>query len=199
MGRTRLIRFTALAGGWMFLAALAFAYLPAKLVATMPMASAKTHQVTHAAAPGLSTDLRLAHAAVLDRLTAEGIGWRSNGNCYNRAQADCTSFEGMRWSSLLGLIALHRKTGCPITVSGGTETGHADGIYTHYNGYKIDVMPNRCVDAFVKRYYRHYGVRGDGADLYMDRNGYTYADEGGSHWDIVYSAAWHPNHHEISG
>lgn len=182
----------------MFLAFLALVHMPTKLVTTLPLARAKITQVRHAAAPGLSSDLRLSHTAVLDRLRNEGITWRSNGNCSNREQTDCTSFEGMRWSSLLGLIALRRESGCPLIVSGGTERGHADGVYTHYNGYKADVMPNRCVDAFVKNHYRYYDVRGDGADLYKSPNGYTYADEGG-HWDILFSAAWRPSHHELSG
>lgn len=195
----RLLRFTAVAAGWMFLASLALAYMPTKLVTILPFAGAKITQVRQAAVPGLSSDIRLSHAMVLDRFRNEGITWRSNGNCSNREQAECTSFEGTRWSSLLGLIALRRESGCPIDVSGGTERGHADGVYTHYNGYKMDVMPNRCVDAFIKNHYRYYGVRGDGADLYKSPNGYTYADESGSHWDIVFSAAWHPTHHELSG
>lgn len=195
----RLMRFTAVAGGWMFLASVALAYMPTKLVTTLPFARAKEHQVTHAAAPGLSSDLRLGHFTVLDKLRAEGIGWRSNGNCDDREETDCTSFEGMRWSSLLGLIDFHRQSGCPITVSGGTERGHADGLYTHYNGYKIDIMPNRCIDAYVKQHYRYAGERGDGADLYKAPNGYTYVDEFGTHWDIVFSAAWRPTYHEQSG
>lgn len=195
---TRLLRHmlhvTAWAAGWLLIVSIVIICTSTPLVTRLPQARAKAiRPVT------LSPDVRFGHAAALDRLRAEGIGWRSSGLCTDRQDPACTSFEGLRWGSIAGLIDLRRQSGCPITVSGGTERGHADGVYTHYNGYKMDVMPNRCVDGFIESRYRYAGERGDGALMYKAPNGFTYCDEHGSHWDIVFSADWHPSNHELGG
>ena len=114
-----------------------------------------------------------------------GISWRSNGRCSNRYRPSCTSLQGIRRGSIAGLIAFKRRSRCRLIVSGGTERGHAQGRFSHWNGYKIDVLPNRCVDRYITRRFRHIGVRGDGAALYRSRSGGIYAKEG-SHWDLLY-------------
>jgi hypothetical protein len=35
--------------------------------------------------------------------------------------------------------------------------------------------------------------------MYKAPNGFTFSDEHGTHWDIVFSAAWHPTNHELRG
>jgi hypothetical protein len=97
----------------------------------------------------------------------------------------CTSLEHIRRGTIDGLIAFKRRSHCRIVVSGGTERGHAQGRFSHWNGYKIDVLPNRCVDRYITGRFRHIGVRGDGAELYHARSGGIYANEG-SHWDLLY-------------
>ncbi|HEU5161130.1 MAG TPA: hypothetical protein VFU43_29300 [Streptosporangiaceae bacterium] len=128
---------------------------------------------------------RLPQHIALGTLRLNGIRWRSNGHCSNRYRPSCTSLQGIRRVSIEGLISFRRHSRCRIIVSGGTERGHAPGRFSHWNGYKIDVLPNRCVNRFITKRLRHVGVRGDGAALYRSRSGGVYADEG-SHWDLLY-------------
>jgi hypothetical protein len=128
---------------------------------------------------------RLRQDTALSSLRLNGISRRSTGHCSNRYRPGCTSLEGIRRGSIAGLLAFKRRSHCRIIVSGGTERGHAHGRFSHWNGYKIDVLPNRCVDRYITRRFRHVGTRGDGAALYRSRSGGVYANEG-SHWDLLY-------------
>ncbi|TDD59149.1 hypothetical protein E1293_46595 [Actinomadura darangshiensis] len=117
-------------------------------------------------------------------LRESGIGWRSTGHCSDRTVASCTSFEGVRWGTVKGLIDFAAASGCEVTVTGGTERGHAGGAYSHANGYKLDIATGSCVDRAVKR-YPSTGVRGDGARLYRSPDGTVFAREK-DHWDITF-------------
>ena len=33
-----------------------------------------------------------------------------------------------------GIITYHRASGCAVNITGGTETGHASGKYSHASG-----------------------------------------------------------------
>ncbi|MEU5880863.1 hypothetical protein [Spirillospora sp. NPDC047279] len=133
----------------------------------------------------ISKSVRMRHRFAEWSLRTNGIGWRSNGRCNDRDRVDCTSFDGMRWGSIDGLIDFKEDSGCRLVVSGGTERGHAPGRYSHGKGYKIDVMPSRCTDRHITRTYRHVGQRGDGAELYRSPAADVYARED-SHWDITF-------------
>ncbi|MFD0899349.1 hypothetical protein [Actinomadura sediminis] len=135
--------------------------------------------------PPLPKAMRLEHDFVTDVLRARDIEWRSTGNCSDREKPTCTSFTGLRWTTLEGLLRFAAKSGCKIVVTGGTERGHAPGRHSHYNGYKIDIAPNKCVDREIEGYDRE-GVRGDGAKLYRSPEGGLYARES-DHWDITYT------------
>jgi hypothetical protein len=128
--------------------------------------------------------VRLQQDIAESTLQLNGITLRSNGDCTSRRNPNCTSLDGIRRTSIEGLVAFRRQSRCRIIVSGGTETGHAQGHYSHWNGYKIDVLPNPCVDRHIKR-FRSAGARGDGAELYRSRAEALYADEG-SHWDVTF-------------
>ena len=128
---------------------------------------------------------RLRQPSALGSLRLNGIRLRSTGHCSNRYRPNCTSLEGIRRASIAELITFKRRSHCRIIVSGGTERGHAHGRFSHWNGYKIDVLPNRCINRFITKRYRHIGGRGDGAALYRSRSGAIYANEG-SHWDLLY-------------
>ncbi|MEV5827300.1 hypothetical protein AB0L25_17145 [Spirillospora sp. NPDC052242] len=132
-----------------------------------------------------SKSMHLDHEFVTDVLRARDIEWRSTGNCSDREKPNCTSFDGLRWTTLEGLLRFAETSGCRIVVTGGTERGHAPGRHSHYNGYKIDIAPNACVDREIEGYDRE-GVRGDGAKLYRSPEGGLYARES-DHWDITYT------------
>ncbi|HEX6470972.1 MAG TPA: hypothetical protein VF069_17870 [Streptosporangiaceae bacterium] len=128
---------------------------------------------------------RLPQGIARSTLRLNGIRWRSTGHCSNRYRPVCTSLDHIRRGSVDGLIAFKRRSGCRITVSGGTERGHAHGRFSHWNGYKIDVVPNRCVDRYITNRLRPVGIRGDGAEMFRAPSGAIYADEK-SHWDLLF-------------
>lgn len=116
---------------------------------------------------------------------AAGITWTSSGGCTNRNVSTCTSFDGLRQASVDGAITLKRASGCGLTITGGTETGHASGTYSHWNGYKLDFSRTSCLTSWVHNTYAYQGLRGDGAPLYKAASGNLYADEG-NHWDVTF-------------
>lgn len=125
------------------------------------------------------------HASAASQFSAAGIGWTSSGGCSNRNVATCTSFDGIRQATVDGAITLRRASGCGLTITGGTETGHASGTYSHWNGYKLDFARTTCLTSWVHNTYTYIGLRGDGAAQYRAASGNVYADEG-NHWDVTY-------------
>lgn len=119
------------------------------------------------------------------QLRAAGISWTSSGGCTTRSNPTCTSFSGIRQATLDGAKTLKRASGCALTITGGTEVGHASGTYSHYNGYKLDFSRTTCLTSWVHGTYSYIGLRGDGAPQYRAASGNVYADEG-NHWDVTY-------------
>ncbi|MFL6052927.1 MAG: hypothetical protein ACJ72W_08435 [Actinoallomurus sp.] len=146
-------------------------------------AMARTH--TPASQPGVLHQ-RLAGAL----FRAAGIRWISSGHCSRRGNPHCTSFEGLRASTFAGLMALKEASHCHLTVSGGTEAGHAAGPHSHGAGYKLDLLPNRCLDGFIPHSFPRVPTRGDGAAQYRAPGPVMLAREG-SHWDITFGGVPH--------
>jgi hypothetical protein len=119
------------------------------------------------------------------QLSAAGITWTSSGGCTNPANSTCTSFEGIRQATVDGAITLKGASGCALTITGGTETGHAGGTYSHAAGYKLDFSRTTCLTSWIHSAYTYTGLRSDGAALYEAASGNVYADEG-NHWDVTF-------------
>ncbi|PZG07323.1 hypothetical protein [Nonomuraea aridisoli] len=131
-----------------------------------------------------SAAVQISHSTATNLLRQAGLRMKSTGNCVSKHRHTCTSLESVRAGTVAKLLELKQQSGCPITVTGGTERGHAPGTYSHGNGYKIDISHNSCIDRHIAKHSHKTGVRGDGAKLY--RSGSTvYADEG-DHWDILF-------------
>ncbi len=124
-------------------------------------------------------------ASAESQFRAAGITWTSSGGCTTRSNPSCTSFEGIRQTSIDGARTLRSASGCALTITGGTEVGHAGGTYSHYNGYKIDFSRTTCLTSWVHNTYTYIGQRSDGAAQYRAASGNVYADEG-NHWDVTY-------------
>lgn len=137
------------------------------------------------AAPSASAVTKLTHSQATAKLSAAGVGWTSSGGCSNRNVPTCTSFDQVNSSTIDGVITLKRSSGCAVTITGGTETGHASGTYSHWTGYKVDVALSTCVNGYVTGTFPRTGTRSDGAALYTSAAGNVYAKEG-NHWDILY-------------
>ncbi|MCK7625307.1 hypothetical protein MUU72_19720 [Streptomyces sp. RS10V-4] len=126
------------------------------------------------------------HAAAAQQFRKAGITWTSSGRCSDRNNRRCTSFDGINRTTVAGVIAFKRTSGCAVTLTAGTERGHAAGTYSHANGYKVDVHVTSCVDRYITRHFHYAGPRpGDRAKRYRSPAGNVYAREG-SHWDITY-------------
>lgn len=138
---------------------------------------------TGASAAG--SDDRLTHAQAVKQLDAAGVGWYASGDCTDRTLPSCTSFSGIRQSTIDGVRTLRKASGCPLVVTGGTETGHASGTHSHWNGWKIDIRRTACVDAYVGKWFTPVGTVEGWGTQYRARSGNLYTNEV-HHWDILF-------------
>lgn len=145
---------------------------------TAGMAQARTHD-----RKAVSAVLHQQEAGAL--LHEAGLRWISSGHCTRRTNRHCTSFDGLRPASLNGILDLRQQSHCGVVISGGTERGHSHMRMSHANGYKLDVLPNRCINRYISRHYRHVPKRGDGARQYVYTRHARFAREP-SHWDITF-------------
>lgn len=99
----------------------------------------------------------LTHAQATSQLRASGITWSSSGNCSNRYNSTCTSFEQVRQTTISGIRTLKSASGCAINVTAGTEVGHASGTYSHWNGYKLDMSKYSCITNYIKNHFTYVG------------------------------------------
>lgn len=114
---------------------------------------------------------KLTHAQATARFSSSGITWSSSGGCSNRNVATCTSFDQLNLATAQGAQTLKSATGCALNITGGTETGHAGGTYSHWNGYKLDFGKSTCLTNYVHNVFTYIGVRGDGAPQYKAGSG----------------------------
>ena len=128
---------------------------------------------------------KLTQAQAESMFRSAGITWSSSGNCTNRNNSTCTSFEQLNLATAQGAVTLKHASGCALNITGGTETGHASGTYSHWNGYKLDFSKYTCVGNYIKAYFSYSGLRGDGYPMWTSGSGNVYTDEG-SHWDVLY-------------
>lgn len=113
------------------------------------------------------------------QLNAAMVSYKSN-----------VSFEGIRQATINEAKALSfdlQNKGIGISyeqITSGTEGTHAEGTYSHANGYKIDLRMNDQLTNFIKNNYVYIGVRNDGAPQYQNSRGAIYAKEN-DHWDVL--------------
>lgn len=128
---------------------------------------------------------KLTQAQAESMFRSAGITWSSSGGCTNRNISTCTSFEQLNLATAQGAVTLKQASGCALNITGGTETGHASGTYSHWNGYKLDFSKNTCLNNWVHNAYTYIGLRGDGYPQWKAASGNIYCDEG-NHWDVTY-------------
>ncbi|MER5889455.1 hypothetical protein ABT160_37000 [Streptomyces sp. NPDC001941] len=146
-------------------------------------ATARTSTTPTAQAAAAVT--KISHSNATGRFTAAGITWTSSGGCSDRNRSNCTSFDQLNLASAQGAVTLKKASGCALLITGGTETGHASGTYSHWNGYKLDFNPTTCLTNYITRNFTHIADRGDGAKQYKAASGNIYARES-SHWDVTF-------------
>lgn len=127
----------------------------------------------------------ITHSSATSQLSAAGIGWTSSGGCSDRNNPTCTSFDGIRQATITGIITFKRASGCAVTITAGTETGHASGTYSHWNGYKVDIGLSTCIQNYISAAYTYVGYIAGFGYQYRAPSGNLYTQEG-NHWDILY-------------
>jgi hypothetical protein len=126
----------------------------------------------------------LSHTAAKTRLTAAGISISSSGNCSDRNRKNCTSLDQIRTATVDAIIRFKNNSRTTVTITGGTETGHASGTYSHWNGYKLDIAINSGVNNYIQSNFTFIGQMSNGWKQYRDAYGSVWTNEG-NHWDIV--------------
>jgi len=119
--------------------------------------------------------------------------WNDHGIEVSESAPGATKVNRLHTTSINGIIAFKNESGLPIVITGAGETGgpHVGGeahVFTHGNGYKVDIRITPEVTNYIIDNYTPAGVRSDGAAMYKDSGGNLYAKEG-NHWDICY-ACW---------
>jgi hypothetical protein len=123
---------------------------------------------------------KLSHSQATSRLRSSNITWSSSGNCSDRNNPTCTSFEQVNLATIQGAQTLKSASGCGLNITGGTETGHASGTYSHWNGYKLDYSLSSCVNNYVQNTFTYIG-----GNQWRSGSGNIYYKEG-NHWDVTY-------------
>lgn len=142
----------------------------AAAMATTP-APAQTQQQTLA---------KLSHSAATAKFQSAGLTWSSSGGCSDRNNSTCTSFDQINSATVDGVITLKQSSNCAVNLTGGTETGHADGTYSHWNGYKVDFSLSSCLDNYIQGTFTSIG-----GSKWESGSGNIYYREG-NHWDVTY-------------
>ena len=154
--------------------------------ATSALASAsplKEHDRVQNSAPAGDIGVqvtKLTHAQAAARFRAAGITWSSSGNCSNRYNSTCTSFEQINLTTVQGAETLKGACGCALNITGGTEVGHASGTYSHWNGYKLDYSPYTGVSNYITSHFTYLG-----SSTWRSGSGNIYVRES-NHWDVTY-------------
>ncbi|TFK44038.1 hypothetical protein BDQ12DRAFT_595072 [Crucibulum laeve] len=128
----------------------------------------------------------LTQAQVEVILLPDNITASASGNCTDRNNPTCTSYEGLLSGTVDGIVSFKQAAGATsLVITGGTEVGHANGTFSHGNGFKLDVRHASVIDDFIHSNFTQIADRADGFPQWQTEIGDLYCDEG-THWDITY-------------
>lgn len=153
----------------------------ARMLSTLVLAVVALVAGTSVAQADVSAQVtKLSHGDAAGRLTSAGITWSSSGGCSNRNNPTCTSFDQVNLASIQGAGVLKRASGCALHITGGTETGHASGTYSHWNGYKLDFRLSTCITNYITGTFTSIG-----GNKWRAASGNVYFKES-NHWDVTF-------------
>lgn len=149
------------------------------------LAAVASTRVASGSAAGKAPSAKITHEQAVSKLQAAGLPWRSSHSCVERRDPRCTSFEQINVDTITRIIAFRNESGCDLMLTGGTEVGHSSGVYSHWNGHKIDFSPSNCAAKYIRDNYSPVRVPGWGSEQWTDRAGNLYTNED-DHWDITF-------------
>ncbi|KIY70656.1 hypothetical protein CYLTODRAFT_391787 [Cylindrobasidium torrendii FP15055 ss-10] len=118
---------------------------------------------------------KLTQAQAEARLVPENIIAYSTGGCTTKTVSTCTSYDGIYSGTVDGVITLKNAAGVSgLTITGGTEVGHASGTYSHSNGYKVDVRHQTGLDNYIHNTFTKIANRADGYPQWQAASGNLY-------------------------
>lgn len=132
---------------------------------------------------GAQNQLSQPQAAAL--LNVSSISVSSSGNCSDRSNSSCTSFENMNNATIQRVLQFQGECNCSLVITGGTEVGHANGTYSHYNGFKIDIRPSTQINNYITTNFKRCGSRGGYCDAGGTEFVREFAGRSNDHWDIT--------------
>ncbi|GAA4924497.1 hypothetical protein LX16_0075 [Stackebrandtia albiflava] len=125
--------------------------------------------------------VKLTHAEAVEMFRAHDIAIWSSDGCSDRHNPRCTSFAQINLDTVRGAVTLTEYSGCALTVTGGTETGHGpSGLHTHWDGWKLDMSLTTCLATYIDRNFAYIG-----GDRWKSPAGNVYYREP-DHWDVLY-------------
>ena len=129
---------------------------------------------TEAGAVESRSGVQLSQADAASRLTAAGITASASGSCTDRTKSTCVSYEGVYSGTVDGAITLKKACACSLVITGGTETGHASGTYSHSNGYKLDFRKDGKLNSYITSTFSRIADRSDGYPQWKSAAGNIY-------------------------
>lgn len=120
------------------------------------------------------------HAEAIAQLKKNDILVVSTGGCDDAKKSNCTSLDGVKQNTIQRITELQKASGDQLIITGGTETGHANGTYSHSEGYKIDLRPTTKLNNYITSNFEKIGD-----NKYKDSNGNTYWRHPPDHWDVT--------------
>jgi hypothetical protein len=130
----------------------------------------------------------LTHEQAMQRLNDAGISVTSSSGIVSSARTPgTTSLEGVEQNTINGIVNFKEASGLNIVITGGTETGHAQGSQSHSEGYKLDIRVTPGVSEYIQNNFEHVRDRSNGDPVYRDSLGNEFAFErSNNHWDITF-------------
>jgi len=84
------------------------------------------------------------------------------------------------------VVSLKNSCGCDVVVNSATGGNHADGTYSHANGWKVDLDDTTSLNNYISQNFTntHQVRSSDGAVKWLSPTGVAYYRES-THWDVT--------------
>ncbi|MHB8709969.1 MAG: pilin [Minisyncoccota bacterium] len=125
--------------------------------------------------------------AIRQRFANAGVSINNSPCTTGSSGSGCTNVNNMQEGTVAEVIALASAcSGCSLTITGGTEPGHASGQYSHGTGYKVDLRLSTALDSYLQSMTSKGTRMGDSpGPAYADACGNNLYVRESDHWDIV--------------